>query len=137
MKLARTIAIVIVARLGEKLGIVANLPADWMKVCDLRRGGVFVSERGEQIVERQDEVGIFDQTADLIEQFNPYPPAASLLPIAVPGVVDEDAAYRLGGGEEVTPAARSGSEPRSQLDEGGVRRTAWILLMRWMRLPTP
>jgi hypothetical protein len=45
-----------------------------VEVSDPRRCGVFLPEPGEQLVQRQDEVGILSEETDLIEQLKPYPP---------------------------------------------------------------
>ena len=79
-------------------------PTEQVQVRDPRRGGVFLPETAEQFVQRQDEVGILGEGTDLIEQFEPDPPATPLQPFPIPGMVDQDAAHGLGGGgEEVSP----------------------------------
>ncbi len=47
-------------------------PTEEVEVSDPRRGGVFHSETREQLIERQDEVGVLGEGTDLIEELDPY-----------------------------------------------------------------
>jgi hypothetical protein len=80
-------------------------------------------EPGEQFVQRQNEVGILGKGTKLIEQPEPDPPAAPLLPVPIPGVVDEDAPHRFRRSGEDVPAAVEvlvANEPQVRLvDQGG------------------
>ena len=51
---------------------------------DLCRDGILLAESGEQFVQRQDEVVILGEETDLIEQFEPNPPATPLQPFWTP-----------------------------------------------------
>ena len=98
-------------------------PAEQVEVSDLRRGGVFLPEAGEQFVQRQDEVGILGEGTDLIEQLEPDPPSAPLQPVPIAGMVDQDPPHRFRrGGEEVPPAVELlvADQPQIGLvDQGG------------------
>jgi hypothetical protein len=52
-------------------------PTEQVKVRDPRRGGVFLPESGEQLVQRQDKIGILSEGTDLIEKFKPDPPSTN------------------------------------------------------------
>ena len=99
---------------------------------DPRRDGVFLPEPGEQLVQRQDEVGILGEGTDLIEQLEPSPPARPLQPVPIPGMVDQDPPHRFRrGGEEVPPAVEVlvADQPQVRLMDqgGGVEGVPWCL----------
>ncbi len=78
--------------------------AEQVELSDLGGIGVFLAESGQQLIQRQDEIGIFGEGIDLIEQLDPLPgaAAAALLPVAAAGVVHQDSSHRFRrGGEEV------------------------------------
>jgi hypothetical protein len=102
-------------------------PAEKVKVSYPRRGGVFLAETGEQLIQRQHEVGVLREGTDLIEQLEPHPPSSPLQPLAVPGVVDQDPPHRFRrSGEEVRPALELlvADQPQIGLMDqgGGVKR---------------
>jgi hypothetical protein len=104
-------------------------PTEQVEVSDPRRSGVFLPESGEQFIQRQDKVGILGEGTDLIEQFEPYPPATPLQPFPIPGMVDQDPSHRFRRrGEEVPPTVKMlvPDQPQvSLVDEcGGVERVA-------------
>ena len=54
--------------------------SEQVELRDLCGGGVFLTEPRQQLVQRQDEVGILGERTDLIEQLEPYsarPPASA------------------------------------------------------------
>ncbi len=80
-------------------------PPEKVKLSDPRRGSVFLPESGKQLVDRQHEVGIKSEGTNLIEQLEPHPPAGPLQPLAVPGMIDQNAPHRFRGGREEVPSA--------------------------------
>ena len=79
-------------------------PPEKVQLSDPRRGSVFLPKKGKQLVDRQDEIGIQSEETDLIEQLEPHPPAGPLQPLAVPGMVDQNAPHRFRGGGEKVPS---------------------------------
>ncbi len=79
--------------------------AEQVELSDPGCASVFRAKTGEFVIQRQDEVGIFGEGADLIEQFETDPPASPLQPLPLSGMVDQNPPHGLGsGGEEVSPA---------------------------------
>ena len=68
------------------------------------RHRVFLSETGEQLIERQHEVGVLGEGTDLIEELDPYAPSDSLQSVSIACMVDQDSPHRFRRGrEEVSP----------------------------------
>ena len=85
--------------------------------------GVFLPEPRQQLVQRQDEVGILGEGTDLIEQLEPSPPAHPLQPLPIPSMVDQNAPHCFRrGGEEVAAVVEVLVADQTQVrlvDQGG------------------
>ena len=80
-------------------------PPEQVDLSDPRCSGVFLPESGQQFVQRQDEIGILGEGTDLIELFQPQPPAGPLQSFPIPRMIDQDPPHGLSrGGEEVAAA---------------------------------
>jgi hypothetical protein len=93
---------------------------------------VFVTEPRQQLVQRQNEVGILGERTDLIEQLESSPPATPLQPFPIPRMVDQNAPHRCRrGGEEVAPTFKVlvPDQPQVSLVDqgGGVESMVWGL----------
>ena len=71
-------------------GLLDREPAEQVEVSDLGRGRVFIAESGQQLVQRQDEVGVLGEGTGLIEQFESNASPAAFEPLPIAGVVDRD-----------------------------------------------